>query len=304
MNPVIETFFDPILPVFGIMLVGIFCARTGFFEVSAAHAINRFVFYVAVPALLFDLLSQADLGRLQWSVLLSYFGSEMVLFAGGAILARTVLRRGMGESLLLGMAACFGNHVFFVLPIAERIFGSGVVVPITAIIVVDTTLIFGTTIIGLEISMHRGEPWWKVARSFLHSPVLLVIGAGLAINLSAVSLPSGISTFTSFAGGAAAPAALFALGIVLAAPGRGAYDGAAGAIAGLKVIVHPLVAWILLGWVSATQTWHDVALLVAAGPCGAMPFVLATNYRIEASTIGKAVLYSTIASLISLAIIA
>ena len=42
-----------------------------------------------------------------------------------------------------------------------------------------------------------------------------------------------------------------------------------------------------------------IAILVAAGPCGAMPFVIAVQYGIELERIAKAVLLSTVLSVIS-----
>jgi len=57
----ISAFLNPIFPVFAIMLVGIVFSRRGLFDSGAAHAINRFVFIVAVPALLLLLISSIRL---------------------------------------------------------------------------------------------------------------------------------------------------------------------------------------------------------------------------------------------------
>jgi malonate transporter len=305
MSVVIETFFNPIFPVFAIMLVGIVFARRGLFDVAAAQAINRFVFFVAVPALLFSLLSRAPLGLVDYRLLVLYFFSEIVLFAAGAIVARLLFKKGVGEAILLGMAASFVNHVFFVLPIASVLYGEQAAVPITAIIVIDTTVIFAGTIIGLEIASHRGESLWKVLRLFVRNPVLMAIAAGLLVNISGIPVHDGIVTFIKFTGAAAAPAALFSLGIILAGTKVTSVDYAALTTTGLKVILHPLVAWLLFTrLVDIQPIWRDPALLVAAGPCGAMPFVLALQYKVRAESIGIAIIYSTIASLFTLSGIA
>ena len=122
----ISAFLNPIFPVFAIMLVGIVFARKGLFDTAAAHAVNRFVFYAAVPALLFLLLARADLGNVDPRLLLFYFLSEIILFTGGAIIARLLFKCAPAESILLGMASCFVNHVFFVLPIASILYGDQV----------------------------------------------------------------------------------------------------------------------------------------------------------------------------------
>lgn len=304
MISVIHTFLNPILPVFAIMLVGMVCAWRGLFDDAGARAINRFVFYAAVPALLFSLLSNATLGRVDWRLLALYFISELVLFGIGAGVARFGFGRDRAESLLLGMAACFVNHVFFVLPIARFVYGESAVVPITAIIVVDTTLIFAGTIMALEFVTHRGGGGWKLVNLFFRNPVLVSIMLGLLVNTLDCGVPAGIKTFTSFVGAAAAPAALFSLGVILAGTGGLQFDRVAATLTSLKVLLHPLVASLLFGLVAFDPLWQDSALLVAAGPCGSMPFVLALQYNIPATSIGRAIIYSTFASLFTLAVIA
>ena len=204
----LSAFLNPIFPVFAIMLVGIVFARRGLFDDGAAHAVNRFVFYAAVPALLFLMLARANLGNVDLRLLAFYFFSEVVVFGGGAVIARLLFRCAPAEAILLGMASCFVNHVFFVLPIATILYGEQAAAPISAIIAIDTTVIFAGTIMGLEFATHRAEPGWRVLRSFLGNPVLASIAAGLAVNVSGITLHEGIVTFSSFAGAAAAPAAL------------------------------------------------------------------------------------------------
>lgn len=305
MHPILETFLNPIFPVFAIMLVGIVFAKRGLFDVAAAQAINKFVFYVAVPALLFSLLSSAPFNQVDYQVLALYFLSELLVFTIGFLVAKIFFNCSKGESILLGMASSFVNHVFFILPIAEILYGEQAAIPITAIIVIDTTVVFGGAIVGLEFASHRGESRLKIARSFIRNPVLMAIAIGLTVNVLGFTVHEGIETFTSFAGRAAAPAALFSLGIILAGTKNFQVDYTALAATVLKIFVHPLLAWLLFSSLGHTgQIWRDPALLVAAGPCGAMPFVLAMQYRIKAESIGLAIIYSTAASLLTLSIIA
>lgn len=305
MQSALQTFLNPVLPVFAILGFGVFFARRGVFDIQAAGILNRFVFYIGVPALLFSLLQQAPIAVFEWRLLLLYFVSEMVVYAAGAAIARFWFRRNLRESLLLGMTACFVNHVFFVLPMARVLYGDAASVPIAAIITVDTALIFAVTIIGLELSAHGAHSGRKVATLLLKHPLLQAITAGLAINLLGIPLHGGIITFITFVGAAAAPVALFALGIILSSAGTHRLDAAALSIAGLKVVVHPLLAWWLFSSAyQANPAWTGPALLVAAGPCGAMPFVLALQYKVDATTIAKAIVYSTLASLLTLALIA
>ena len=301
-----QVFFNPVLPIFAVLGAGMLLTRGGVFDASAASILNRFVFYIGAPALFFSLLTRASLAEFEWQVLLLYFTSEMAIYAAGTALARYVFRREWREAMLLGMTACFVNHVFFVLPMARVLYGDAASAPIAAIIVVDTVLIFALTVVALELSSPAEHSGRKVLALLVKHPLLQSIAAGLLVNLLGIPLHDGLSTFASFVGAAASPIALFALGIILASTGSRGQDKIALTIVGLKVIVHPVLAWLL--FTSATTltnpAWTSTALLVAAGPCGAMPFVLALQYKINVTTIARAIGYSTLVSLVTLAVMA
>ncbi len=302
----LQALLNPILPVFAILFIGAVFARRGVFDTEAAQTINRFVFHIGVPALLFALLVEAPISGFDWEMMLLYLVSELLMFGLGTALARLVFKRALGESILLGMAAGFVNHVFFVLPIGTLLYGESARLPIAAIITMDSVMIFALAIVWLELAAHRGGSMLKVSRLLARNPMLQVIAVGMAVNLLEIRVHPGIMTFATFVGASAAPVALFALGIILASARIGAIDFAALSAAGLKVLIHPLIAGTL--FVSALAAddahWLDPALLVAAGPCGAMPFVLAVQYDVKADSIAKAIVYSTVASLITLAVIA
>jgi malonate transporter len=167
-------------------------------------------------------------------------------------------------------------------------------------------LIFALTIVALELSEPSDHSSHKVLSLLLKHPMLQAIAAGLVVNIGGIPLHDGISTFAHFVGAAASPIALFGLGIILATTGTPRLDKMALSIVGLKVIAHPLLAWLLFSSaaVLANPAWTSTALLVAAGPCGAMPFVLALQYKINVTTIARAIGYSTLISLITLAVMA
>ena len=51
-----------------------------------------------------------------------------------------------------------------------------------------------------------------------------------------------------------------------------------------------------------TKDPQESALLVAAGPAGAMPFVLAVQYKVPVAAIARAILYSTLGSLVTVTV--
>jgi predicted permease len=305
MPPIVQTFLNPIFPIFAMMLLGIILGRKKVFNFNDAQTINRFVFHGVLPPLIFSLTYAAPLGQFNGAVIVLYLVSETILFGLTAVLVRVWLKRSLPESILLGMAAGFVNHVFFILPIVTLLYGEQGVLPLSAIIAIDTVIVFCGMIMGLEIVSRRGDSYLSVAASLLRNPVLAAMALGLIVNLLGLNLHGGIQTFLGFASKAAAPAALFSLGIIMSEVRSSRVDVAALLVTIMKIVAHPLALWLLfLLTGNLGKGWGRTMLLTAAGPCGAMPFVLALQYRIKADSIGVAIIYSTVASLLTLSIIA
>jgi len=69
---------------------------------------------------------------------------------------------------------------------------------------------------------------------------------------------------------------------------------------GLKLLFMPFAAWIFLYLVfRVTPEWANPAMLVAAGPAGAMPYVLALQYQVPVASIARIIMVSTVISLIT-----
>lgn len=305
MQLIVQTFLNPVFPVFVIMLLGIILGKRKVFDFGDAQTINRFVFYALVPPVIFSLIYSAPLGQIDYTIITLWFASEITIFIITAYAVRTWLKRSKLESMLLGMASCFVNHVFFILPIVTVLYGDRGVLPLSAIISIDTVIFFCGMVMALEVVAHRGDSYLKVGASFLRNPVLAAMALGLAANITGLHLHDGLKTFLSFTGSAAAPAALFSLGIIIADVRISRVDGAALVVTTMKTVVHPLLIWFLLSLVDGPDSnWTQTVLLTAAGPCGAMPFVLALQYKIKADSIGMAIIISTVASLFTLSVLA
>ncbi len=65
-----------------------------------------------------------------------------------------------------------------------------------------------------------------------------------------------------------------------------------------NIIIHPALAFALADLVTLASECSAILLRVAAGPCGAIPFAIAFQYGIKTETIAKAVLFSTLFSLL------
>ncbi|MEM0923999.1 MAG: AEC family transporter [Pseudomonadota bacterium] len=300
MHVLLDLLLSATLPVFAVSAIGFAMARKGWVVERDAEGINLFALRVAVPALVFRLLAEADLAGFDWPVLLAYLAAELAIYALTFALCRYGLGIERREALLLGMASIFVNGVFFVLPIAAILYGPEAEQVITGIVVLDSTLIFGGTIFLCDL-LGRGEAGLgRVMGRFAGNPMIIGMALGLGMSVSGLTMPAGLATYVGFVGDAAAPAALFALGVILAKAALAEGRRAVPLVIAMKMLGQPLVTFALIGAVASPGLWSQTAFLFTAGPAGAMPFVIALGYGIRTERIALVVIVTTLISLISL----
>ncbi len=297
-----DVFLNAVLPIFAVVAIGFAFGRSGVFDFSAAVALNRFVFYIALPVLLFRLIATAPFERFEWFLILAFFITELVLYALGYLIARFGFGRSRTESLLLGMSAAFANQVFFVLPIARQLHGEVGAFPVVAVSTLDVFVLFAGTILILDATRETapGNLAVRISRLFTRNPPMIGIAAGVVANIVDLPVTGGLDFFARFIGETAAPVSLFALGLILMAQKDTSSLRVPLAISGLKLVAMPLIAWVLIYIVfPVSPEWSNPAMLVAAGPTGAMPFILALQYQVPVATIARTILISTLGSLVT-----
>jgi len=302
----IDVFFNAVLPVFAVVAVGFAFGRGGLFDFPAALALNRFVFYAALPLLLFRLIATSPFARYEWLLVLAFLLAELIVYAVGYVVARHIFGRSWSESLLLGMSVAFANQVFFVLPIARQLYGDAGAIPVVAVSTFDVVVLLAGTIIILDANREqaRSVSLSRLARLFTRNPPIIGISVGVIASIVDLPVVNGLDFFARFVGETAAPCSLFALGLILAQQRDEESFAVPVTISGLKLLGMPIVAWVMIYAIfKVNPEWSNPAMLVAAGPTGAMPFVLALQYQIPVAAIARTILISTIGSLVTVTVI-
>jgi len=288
-----------ILPVFAMLALGFAMGRGGVVGTVEARAVNRVSFLVLQPALIFPLMAGADLSGVAPRPLAAYALGEVLMFVLAFTIARRVFGRDLREAWLLGMATMFVNSLLYVWPITVLIYGADGVLPVTAVVLLDTAIFFSFFILSMEV-MAGGKAWKATLGRIALNPVLLAIAAGALVNVGGVPLPQPVLNALAFAGPAAAPMTLFALGVILSGTALAPTPAIAG-IAGLKLLGFPALVFGLAALLAPGSDWSAQMVLTAAGPSGAMPFALALLYGVRTDTIAPVIVWTSVLSLFSLA---
>jgi predicted permease len=292
-----------ILPVFSVMVLGFAMGRMRFVSNGEARTLNRIAFLILQPALIFPLVNGVDLGSFYFDAIALYALAQIVVFMTTFLLSIYLFKCRFLEAWLLAMATIFVNSLLYIWPISALIYGSGGNIPIMAAVVWDATVTFAFFIITTDLLANRGQSAGQSLLRLVKNPVLIAIALGLGSNGLGVIAAEPLLVACKFAGAGAAPLTLFALGVILSGHSLWPTKKVA-AVAGIKLLIMPVIVVSVLAWGVRPELWNHLLLLNGAGPSGAMAFALAMLYKVRTDTIAPVIIWTSVLSLFSLAYLA
>ncbi|HEX6268340.1 MAG TPA: AEC family transporter [Burkholderiales bacterium] len=295
-----------ILPVFGLLAFGYVATFTRVFGEAAATALASFVFYFAIPVLLFRSMATTTLpDDIAWGYLGAFYGGTAIAFGLGFTVARTTFEGPFERHAIIGFGAAFGNSVLLGVPVVLTGLGEAASLPLFLLLAFHSTLLFTTITIVLEAGGARHERLREVPAKALgglaRNPILWGLAGGLAFNLLDLRLPAALERWTQLVAGAAVPCALFSMGASLRSYRiAGALQPALVMVA-LKLVVCPLAVWALATLVfEVPPLWAKVAIVLAAMPVGVNVYLFGVRYHAGEAESATAILLSSILSVATL----
>lgn len=299
---------NAVLPLFALIFLGYAGARRSLFGDAAVDSLNKFVVWMALPALLFQAMAQINLEDInQPGFVIGFIVSTTAVFLVSYVLDRHRKRR-LADISLEGLAASYANAGFMGIPLVLILFGDAALPPAIIITLLTACGLFAWSIVLIEFDLQASpnplRTLYKVGVSLLRNPLVLAPILGLALVIAGIELPYAVLQFTTLLGSAASPCALITIGLFLARSQPSSQHGPVWRIVGLKLLLHPLLTAILVYWVfDMPRLWADTAVLLSALPVGTGPFMLATLYGRDAAISSRAILISTVLSLVTVSIL-
>ena len=297
-----DTLINVAVPVFGIVACGFLAGYFNVLGAESAAALNRFVYYFALPPLLFVFTARAPIGDvLNWPFLGAYLGGSLLTLLISVIIGTVYFRHELETLTLQGLTAVFANTAYMGVPLFLSAVGPEGVLPAIISTLATTTLLIGGTIAILEASRAPGPSVGKiisdVVRTLGCNPLLLAPFFGIAFSYFALPIPKPLGNFLDLLAAAAGPGALFALGLSLV--GRKLLGDATEVVwlVILKLIVHPVMTFALVTYVFVMdKAWSQAAVILSALPVGALVFVVAQQYNIYIQRASSVIVVSTVLS--------
>ncbi|QPC44261.1 AEC family transporter [Kaustia mangrovi] len=303
-----EQVINTVIPVFGLIALGYLASRSGLIAQSVTGGLTAFVFTIATPALLFRTMAAVEVPAVSpWALWAAYFGGVAVAWLMGWGLVRHALGGSPLAAAGAGVASAYSNTVLLGLPLIFAVIGDRGALPLFLILSIHLPIMAFAATLQMELASQSGGLRARlvvnVLSGLVKNPIVIGLAAGVLWRLTGLSLPTAAQTLVDMLADAAVPTALFAMGLGLAGYGVRAAGRAALAITAVKLVVHPLVVWVLAAEVFALPpVWTAVAVVFAAAPTGINSFVFSTQYRAGAAAVSGAIALGTALSIVTVSL--
>jgi predicted permease len=262
-----------------------------------SDALAQFVFAVAVPALLFRLMSGfSRLPPVDARLLVAYFGGCAIVFAGGRLAAHAMFRMDGAAQSVFAIGGVFANTVLLGIPLAQVLLGEAAMPSISLVVVFNALLLWTLVTASVEWARRREMSWRGLAGTagrVVANPVVGSILAGTAFGYSGLPLPAFVDRTLEMVAQAAGPLALIALGMGLAEFRAGGGLAASAVIAAIKLVALPLAVLGLARALALPPLETQAIVMLASLPVGANVYLMAKQFATLEGPVAASLLVST-----------
>lgn len=293
-----------IVPIFIIVLLGWAVHRRGFLPAEFIGPANRLVFYVAIPAMIFQAIAGSTLR--QWfnlRVIGITLAAVFLTYTAAWLMCRaTRMQRSLCGSFI--QCSGHGNLGYFALAVAYYYLGDAGLVHAGVIagflIILQNVL----SILALQSFADRNggahDPR-LLAGKVLGNPIIVAVLAGMVFSGFAVPMPLIMTRSLTILSGLALPTALLIIGASLSFQRIKAQGGMVALAACLKLLVLPGIGWLLFRAVGLQPSEFLPALILMAAPTATVSFVMAREMHGDSDFAVAAISASTLAAALTCA---
>ncbi|WP_228000770.1 AEC family transporter [Nocardia australiensis] len=293
----------PVVLVFG---SGVVFARRKVIGSDSSKAFSDFAFLFAIPCYLFGSLYASDLGQVfDPTAIAAYLVTALLGMVIVGVGARRVIGADARGTALRIMAGVQVNTTYFAIPVFVLLFGDAAPIFPTILlqVCVLTVIIIAIMEYGAAQDDSGGTPSAAMMRGVLAAlgtPIVIACYLGVGANVANVPVPDWARDALAFSGNAAAPVALFALGLHLGASGlrlratrRDEY-----ALIIFKCVALPVMAFVISKYLFGIRgPWLTYLVLIAAMPAPQNLFIFAQRYDTDIDLAAAVVAKSSLVAL-------
>ena len=275
-------------PIYLVVAAGYLSTRFGLFERGEMRVFGKYVVNIALPALLFNALSQRSLAEVLNPVFLAAYAlGSLVAMGAGLFWARKVAGKPLSAAAIMGMGMSCPNSGFIGYPLVAQVFGASTAgVGLALAMVVENFLLLPLALAIADAELPAGAPAESRAarvraalaqslKSLVRNPMIHGVAFGFLFSLMGWRLPlplaKAVDLFAMSCGGIA----LFVIGGTLVGLKARGMGSDVLTIAAGKLLLHPVAVLgaVLLLPPMAHELQMAVVLMAAVPMLGIYPIL-------------------------------
>jgi predicted permease len=276
------TIITTIIPIFTVIAVGWIFHRKGLIPSTFMGPANALVFYLAIPAMVFNAISKASLK--------TYFDLTVLLITLFSVLA------GFGISYLTGngikikggklgtfiQTSFHGNLGYIGLAVAYYYLGregfvrAGI---LTGFMMILQNLLAVFALVSLSEEQPENKSRFSMLRNILVNPVILSAMAGILCSLTGLRMPTVVERSLEILSGMALPLALLIIGASLSFDLMRLQYRVILLAGTVKLLVLPGLGFILYKLFGLTPREYLPGLILLASPTATVSYIMAKEMR-------------------------
>src|SRR6187401_359500 len=231
------------LPYFGLIFLGFACGRYKSIPHRGLAWMDFFIVYLSLPALFFRILAKTPFEQLNNArfILATTLGTFLVLLLSFGL--AYAARRKLAEASIAALAGAYGNIGYMGPGLALATVGAQAAAPVALIFCFETLLFFSLLplVMALARPTHRGlsRLALDVVRKIALHPLVLATALGVLSAALHFEPPVALDRLMQFLQSAAAPCALFTLGVTVALRPMQKMPWEVPFTIAVKLVVHP-----------------------------------------------------------------
>jgi malonate transporter and related proteins len=293
-----------ILPNFLLIVLGFALHRWGGFPRAFWAQVERLIYFLLFPALLFRALAKTPIDLSTAAPLV--LAGLLTLFSGMVLsyLAKYLFKPSL-PLFASGFQCAFRFNSYVGLAIAS---GWGGQPGIAALALLVGTMIPPANVASVwALAKHgQGNAW----RELLRNPLIIATLSGMAYSFSGLPLPAWIAGTLSPIGDAALPMGLLSVGaglkmdVAIESAAQNATQNKAVMFYWLavKLLVLPVIAWFIGGVLQLPELYAHMLILFAALPPASSAYILAARMGGDPVPVAKLITWGTLLSMLTIPI--
>jgi len=290
------------IPLFLLIVLGYVLKKINLIDEDFGSTLNRFVYYVALPVMLFSKTSSVKMD-FSFSLIAGYLGTMCAVTLFSLWLARYFKKDERGA---LVQGSFRSNLTYMGIPIVFYAFGDnamGYAAIIVAVMIIFHNII--TIAVFRYINSHTGDEGWIRGIVFtLVDPLIISLVLGMIFSFGEIQVPVFLANAIDMIAEMSLASILLIIGVSLSFADIRKYFLKNVVVGVLKLVVMPLVAYGIMDLVfHAAPLITMVTVLMAAMPTAVMSVAFVKEFKGDYRLAGSIVSFNTMLSMVTIPIV-